>query len=432
MLKIGEFARLAQVSIKTLRHYERLGLLRPEAIDRFTSYRYYALEQLPRLNRILALKDLGFTLGQVRGLLRTDLSSDELRGMVRLRHAELQEQVETVQARLARAEARLRQIEREGRLPSVEAVLKSAPAQRVVGWRTHLGDVAEVPSRLAALLCRASTFGWTPSEDHPPLAIYYDLGEHSRGLDVELALPCDLSVQATGLGELHTLPAASQIACAIHNGPFDALPQTYAVLLPWIVAGGLRVAGPGREAYLRLPQASSPSVCVTEVQFPVENALSGMSQEQRRRMMEPQIVTKAAFQVVGYKYHGDKGPQEIPGVWERFVPRIGEIADLAGDDESYGVCLDGEGGMIDYIAGVPVSRVANLPADMEAVTVPANTYVAFPCTLSTLHQAYDYALNTWLPAAGYRRAPGPDFEYYPPSFANNQNEEMFVYIPIER
>ena len=79
MLKIGDFSKLAQVSVKTLRYYGQLGLLKPAWTDRFTSYRYYALDQLPRLNRILALKDLGFSLEQIRRLLRDDLSAAELR-----------------------------------------------------------------------------------------------------------------------------------------------------------------------------------------------------------------------------------------------------------------------------------------------------------------------------------------------------------------
>ena len=73
MLKIEDLARIAQVSIKTLRYYARLGLLRPAWIDRFTGYRYDQPEQLARLHRILALKDLGLSLEQIRQLLARDL-----------------------------------------------------------------------------------------------------------------------------------------------------------------------------------------------------------------------------------------------------------------------------------------------------------------------------------------------------------------------
>lgn len=68
VLKIGDFSRLTFVSVKTLRYYDELGLLRPVRVDEFTGYRYYSADQLPRLNRILALKDLGLSLEEVKKL----------------------------------------------------------------------------------------------------------------------------------------------------------------------------------------------------------------------------------------------------------------------------------------------------------------------------------------------------------------------------
>ena len=91
MLKIGEFSQLAQVSVKALRHYDDLGLLKPDWIDRFTGYRYYTLQQLPRIHRILTLRELGFPLAQIERLLQTDLSPDELQRLMQMRQAELRE-----------------------------------------------------------------------------------------------------------------------------------------------------------------------------------------------------------------------------------------------------------------------------------------------------------------------------------------------------
>src|SRR5437879_10465342 len=110
MLKIGEFAHVGQVSIATLRHYDQLGLLKPSALDPESSYRYYSLDQLPRLNRILALKDLGFPLEQIAQLLEESLPLEVLHGMFRLKQAQTQQIIDTEQARLARIAARLRQI----------------------------------------------------------------------------------------------------------------------------------------------------------------------------------------------------------------------------------------------------------------------------------------------------------------------------------
>jgi DNA-binding transcriptional MerR regulator len=106
MFKIGDFSKLSRVSVKTLRYYDEVGLLKPIQIDRFTGYRFYSVDQLPRLNRILALKDLGFSLEQIGRLLDEELPPSELRGMLRLKQGELQQQVDEQQSRLARVEAR--------------------------------------------------------------------------------------------------------------------------------------------------------------------------------------------------------------------------------------------------------------------------------------------------------------------------------------
>src|SRR5262245_16360687 len=112
MFKIGDFSKFSQVSIKMLRHYDRLGLLKPARIDPATSYRYYSADQLPRLNRILALRDLGFALEQIAELL-DDVPAEQIRGMLKLKQAELEQQMRHEQQRLERIAARLRQIEQE-------------------------------------------------------------------------------------------------------------------------------------------------------------------------------------------------------------------------------------------------------------------------------------------------------------------------------
>ena len=97
--------------MSTLRYYDERALLKPSQVDRFTGYRYYATEQLQRLNRILALKELGLSLDQIGQMLEGDVSAAELRGMLRLRHAELENQMQDAHAQLDRVAARLRQIE---------------------------------------------------------------------------------------------------------------------------------------------------------------------------------------------------------------------------------------------------------------------------------------------------------------------------------
>src|SRR5690349_5912834 len=147
MIKIGDFARLGQVSIVTLRHYDEIGLLKPASVDTFTGYRYYSVAQLPRLNRILALKDLGFSLDQIELVLR-GLTLEQLRGMLKLRHAEVEQQVAHEQGRLARIATRLRQIESEDHMPNYDVVLKTVPPQLIASRRVIIPTNDQVPAYL--------------------------------------------------------------------------------------------------------------------------------------------------------------------------------------------------------------------------------------------------------------------------------------------
>src|SRR5947209_13863728 len=131
MLSIGDFARHGRVSVRMLRHYDAIGLLQPAYVDPVTGYRSYEAQQLSRLNRVVALKDLGFTLQQVQSILDDKVSVEELRGMLRLRQADLQSQISSDTSRLVQVEARLQIIEREGGMPSDDVQIKHIPAVRV-------------------------------------------------------------------------------------------------------------------------------------------------------------------------------------------------------------------------------------------------------------------------------------------------------------
>src|SRR5256885_708006 len=131
MFSIGDFARLGRVSVRMLRHYDAIGVLRPATVDPASGYRFYRADQLGRLNRLIALKDLGFTLQQVQQILDEKVGVEELRGMLRLRRAQLEAQLSADAARLTGIEARLRTIEMEGYMSTEDVVLKEVPAIRV-------------------------------------------------------------------------------------------------------------------------------------------------------------------------------------------------------------------------------------------------------------------------------------------------------------
>lgn len=269
MLKIGEFARIAQVSIVTLRHYDQLGLLKPQALDPETGYRYYSLEQLPRLNRILALKEFGFPLEQIAQLLEEGLSFEQLRGMFKLKQAQTQQMIDTEQARLTRIAARLRQIEQEGKLPNYDVLLKQVDELLVASSRESVpltGGFDQSYGKIASYLEQQHVQPGSPML----IRLYSRSEQRDDGLyiDMETAIPLSDPLPGNEQITVQTLPGGL-MACAVHTGDDLFLGQAYAALYRWMEENDCRLISPPRLVCLRRGEQISPAQHVTEVQFPV-------------------------------------------------------------------------------------------------------------------------------------------------------------------
>jgi len=134
MLKIGEFSRLSQVTVKTLHHYDELGLIKPAHIDPVTNYRFYTVGQLPRIHRIMALKEMGLSLEQIGIMLEKELPTDEIRGMLHFKQAEIQQEMREAQRQLSLVEFRLRMIEAEINFPELDVVMKRLEPMRFLSF----------------------------------------------------------------------------------------------------------------------------------------------------------------------------------------------------------------------------------------------------------------------------------------------------------
>jgi DNA-binding transcriptional MerR regulator len=135
MFRIGEFSRLSQVTVKTLRYYDEIDLLKPAQVDKFTYHRFYTLEQLPHIHRIMVLKELGLSLEQIARMVEGDLPTDHLRGMLALREAEAQQQFAEIQAQLARIRFHIRQIDMEADMSQLDIRIKQVEPVRALTIR---------------------------------------------------------------------------------------------------------------------------------------------------------------------------------------------------------------------------------------------------------------------------------------------------------
>jgi DNA-binding transcriptional MerR regulator len=278
MIKIGEFSKLVQVPVATLRYYDQVGLLKPVEVDRFTGYRYYSASQLPRLNRILALKGLGFSLEQISAVLDEGLTPEQMRGMLRLRHAQISQQLAEVESQLVEVEVRLQQIEREGILSAYDVILKQVDPLLVASVRAILLNhsavgtlFGEVYEALGSHVGEA--LGPNPGEGGTTLVLWYDNEFKERDVDGAAAFMLRCRVPDSGWMHVHDLPAAT-MAATVHHGPYNTIGEAHEAVIKWIEANGYRIAGPDREInlYNAMPIRLDDPSYVTEIQYPVEKA----------------------------------------------------------------------------------------------------------------------------------------------------------------
>ncbi len=136
MIRIGDFSRMSQTPVSTLRYYDEIGLLKPVEVDHFTGYRYYTFDQLARLNRILALKELGFSLEEIARLLDKEVPPRQLHALLLGRRAALREQAQDNHERIEQVDAWLKQIAKENNMTAY--IIRSARIE------TDLPDIVRI------------------------------------------------------------------------------------------------------------------------------------------------------------------------------------------------------------------------------------------------------------------------------------------------
>lgn len=276
MIKIGEFSKLVHVPIATLRYYDQVGLLKPVEVDRFTGYRYYSVNQLPRLNRILALKGLGFSLEQIGAVLAEGLTPEQMRGMLRLRHAQISQQLVEMESQLTEVEMRLQQIEREEKLSTYDVILKQVEPLLVASVRA----IVPVHSAVGALFGEvyeaigshvAEALGPNPGEGGTTIVLWYDNEFREHDFDGAAAFMLRCRVPESGRMRVHELPAAT-MAATVHHGPYNTIGEAHEAVIRWIEANNYRMTGADREInlYNAAPIRLDDPTYVTEIQYPVE------------------------------------------------------------------------------------------------------------------------------------------------------------------
>ncbi|MCL2462066.1 MAG: MerR family transcriptional regulator [Defluviitaleaceae bacterium] len=281
MFRIGEFSKSCGLSVDTLYHYEQKGILTPAAVDRATGYRYYDAAQMVAVNKILALKDAGFSLDEIAALLKSEISVASLTGMLEAKADSMETSLRNETDRLERLRNNIFLI-KNGGIPcmndisvkkveaiAVASIRRTMPKAGFDGnleemWPAVNGYIKEKGARrtIPCLMLYHSQF-----EDRRRLGFDYD--EHN--LDVEVAEPVASLFEGSGEVMVYALPAAERMACVVHNGPFTTIGGTYGRLYGWMEQNHYQADGPIREIYHKGDWATDdPEEYITELQAPIK------------------------------------------------------------------------------------------------------------------------------------------------------------------
>ena len=280
MLKIGDFSRLARVSVKTLRFYDQAGLFAPAAVEPRTGYRFYRAAQLPQLQRILLLRELGCTVAETAQLMRLGPDAPAyLKELAQLRRR--------LMTRVARDEERLRRL--DGLLhaqprPAPDCshsavIVRALPAVSALTVRERVqASGGEVERMFESIERRAARHGCRAPLS--PFLLFHDMEYRDRDMDVEVCVPIEPAALSACSGRL--VPGVTRAACARFAGSYAQAPRLYGHMLAWLDAEGARICGPVRESYLRfgaqqrgytlppLMLADGVAAYETELQIPVQ------------------------------------------------------------------------------------------------------------------------------------------------------------------
>ena len=268
MLKIGEFSKLSRVSVRMLRYYDAIGLLKPAETDRFTDYRYYSEAQLPVVCRITALRDMGFPLAEVRALLPVYGDPEALDARLARRQRELEAQREAVSQQLRLLDSARRRLRKEESM-NYNVTIRTLPERYAATCRLTIPRY-EDEAQVWRVLCQETDhLPLIPSDPCYCCVAFLDGEFKERDVTVEAQKTVKGHYADTEHVKFRTLPAVTYAGCTFQGG-YEQISDVTAALTAWIEANGYAYDGPMFDIYHVSPhETDDPAQFVTEVCYPV-------------------------------------------------------------------------------------------------------------------------------------------------------------------
>ncbi|AWW27452.1 MerR family transcriptional regulator [Acetobacterium carbinolicum] len=263
--KIGLFSKMNRVTIKALRHYDEIGLLKPAAIEKFTGYRYYTSEQLPLLHQILALREMGFTLDEIKKVQGGTPEKD----LLTQKRLELLKRIAQDTLRLSQVESYL--VKNDGESAGYHVILKELPQVIVASLRTTIPNYDALFSVVPPMGAEMERLGCVCAVPEYCFNIYHDGEYRETDVDVEICEAVTAVKEDSEMLKFKVIDRVKNAACVLHKGPYEGFPNAYNAILKWLERNGYEIIDHPRESYIDGAwNKDSAADWLTEIQFPVK------------------------------------------------------------------------------------------------------------------------------------------------------------------
>jgi DNA-binding transcriptional MerR regulator len=267
LYQIGLFSKINHITTKTLRHYDEIGLLKPARIDYTTGYRYYTSEQLPRLHRILALRQLSLSLNEIKEILDNPGNTETL---LKLKERELSGHIQEEKQKLSQIKTWL-EILKGGNPMNYTPIIKKLPAAIVASMRTMAPSYESYFEIIPPMGDEMRRQGAVCAEPEYCFTIYHDGEYKEKNIDVEVCEAVVNACEDSDMVKYKKLSSVAEAICVLHKGPYSTIRNAYSFAFQWIKENKREVSGPPRESYIDgIWNRENEQEWLTELQIPIK------------------------------------------------------------------------------------------------------------------------------------------------------------------
>ena len=269
-LKIGEFSKMMQVTVKTLRHYEQKGLLVPDEVDEWTGYRYYNITQMQRLNTIRGLQRQGFTLEEIKELLEDGAQTPSIEQLTQ----KIEETERHLQLLMERRNQLLKWMDSHKQIKTMEKFsIQSLPEiivashREVISGYSALGllCVNKIGPEMQRLGCKCPPPGYCFTIEHNQEFC-------AENIDIEYCEQVEEMGVDSDIIQFKHLDAVPKALCMKHVGPYERFHESFIEAFAYMEEQGYKMAGALRTSYIDGAwNQENPEKWLSIIQIPIES-----------------------------------------------------------------------------------------------------------------------------------------------------------------